>query len=78
MPRHKGLYYSQWQRCDRCSFMYPLSQLTMQLGLLLCPKDVDNLDVEYRPKMIAEVLSDTEETDNEMEQVYQDPQTLEF
>jgi hypothetical protein len=78
MPRHRGLYRSQWRACDRCGFMNPLSHLMMQKGMLLDAKCIDSLDVELRPKVIAEVLSDTEETRNEAEQVYDDPQTIEF
>lgn len=78
MPRHQGLWMQQWQKCDRCGFDFPLGMLTMQKGLLLDAKCLDNLDVEFRPKIIAEALSDTTETTNELEQVFDDPQTIEF
>jgi hypothetical protein len=78
MPLHRGLWYQQWKLCDRCGFAWPLGMLTMQKGLLLDAKCVDNLDVEYRPKHIAEILADTSETTNEMEQVSSDPQVIEF
>lgn len=78
MPRHQGLYFQQWEQCGRCSFSFPLGQLITQKGLLVCPKCTDNLDVEFRPAMIAEALADTQETANEMEQVYDDPNTIEF
>ena len=48
MPQHRGLYFQQWYICGRCGFIYPIGQLTLQKGLLVCPKDYDNLDVEYR------------------------------
>ncbi len=69
---------SQWSKCGRCGFSFPLSQLITQKGLLVCPKDIDNLDIEYRPKVIAEILADTEETSNEMQQVFDDPNSIEF
>lgn len=78
MPRHRGIWDSQWRKCDRCSFEYPLSMLVMQKGLLLDAKCLDNLDVEMRPKVIAEILSDEQESINEEEQVYDDPQDIEF
>jgi len=52
--------------------------LVMQKGLLLDAKCLDNLDVEMRPKVIAEILSDEQESINEEEQVYDDPQDIEF
>jgi hypothetical protein len=78
MPRHQGLYFQQWWNCGRCGFVYPIGHLVMQKGLLVCPKDIDNLDVEYRPKLIAEALADTQETTNEFEHVQEDPGTIEF
>jgi hypothetical protein len=79
MPRHNGLYMQQWAACDRCGFIYPVGQLMMQKGLLVDAKCYDNLDIEYRPKVIAEVLADTEETTNELTEVYSDPaSSLEF
>lgn len=78
MPRHSGLYMQQWAQCSRCGFDFPIGQLTMQKGLLLDSKCVDNLDVEYRPKIIAEALADTQETTNEFEHVSEDPQSIEF
>ncbi len=47
-------------------------------GLLLDSKCMDNLDVELRPAVIAEILSDTQETSNEKEDVYSDPNELIF
>jgi hypothetical protein len=76
MPRHRGLYWQQWGNCSICGFVWPIGQLIMQKGSLRCPRDVDNLDVELRPRYIAEVLSDTQETEDERVQVQNDPQTL--
>lgn len=78
MPRHQGIYWQQWAQCGRCAFDYPIGQLQMQKGLLLCPKCIDNLDVEYRAKIIAAVMADTQETTNEYEHVSDDPQVIEF
>jgi len=78
MPRHTGLWRSQWEKCHRCSFTWPLLEMVNQKGLLLCPRCQDNLDVEYRPMMIAEVLADTVETENEREHIADDPQTILF
>jgi len=68
----------QWHACDRCGFIFPIGQLMMQKGMLLDSKCVDVLDVEYRPKIIAEALADTQETQNEYENTQSDPATIEF
>jgi len=52
--------------------------LMMQKGMLLDSKCYDNLDVEFRPKLIAEALADTQETQNEYENTQSDPQSIEF
>jgi len=52
--------------------------MTMQKGGLRDAKCLDNLDVEYRPRTIVEVLGDTQETDNERIHVADDPNTIEF
>ncbi len=78
MPKHQGLYFQQWDHCARCGFTFPLGQLMTQKGLLLDSKCMDNLDVELRPAVIAEILSDTQETSNEKEDVYSDPNELIF
>ena len=69
MPRHRGLYRQQWQKCERCYFDFPISYLTKQKGLMVCPQDLDNLDVELRPALIAELLSDGTEGRNDREWV---------
>lgn len=78
MPRHQGLYYQQWQKCDRCYRTNPVGRLMMQNGLLLCPQCYDNLDIEYRPKIITEALADEKETENELMNVADDPAALQF
>lgn len=58
MPMQNGIRKVQWQLCARCGEMYPLTQLTLQQGLILCTKTcVDNLDNQYRPKEIEAVLA---------------------
>lgn len=78
MPRHQGIYNSMWAKCNICGFSYPVTMLQMQKGSLRDSKCVDDLDVEYRPKIIAEVLADTDETENEYQKVTEDPQTIVF
>lgn len=65
-------------KCNRCTFDYPIGQLTKQKGLMLCPPCVDNLDVELRPKLIAEILSDGEEATNEREYLQDNQDELIF
>lgn len=77
MPRNQGITFERWAICARCGFSFPETQLTPQKGLLLCPKDLDNLDVEMRPRMIAEVLQD-EETQKDRPNVADDSGDLVF
>lgn len=57
----------QWDLCQRCGFQFPMSQLTVQHGLLVCHRTcVDNLLVEDREKKISQILGldiDTEGSD---------------
>lgn len=67
MPQWQGIKRQQVRLCDRCGFLYPLGELTMQKGLMLDAKCIDNLDVEQRPAVIATILADGEEGSNELE-----------
>lgn len=67
-----------WGKCDRCYFDYPLGSLMMQNGLLLCNKCFDNMDIEMRPKVISEALADERETESELTNVADDPNSLNF
>jgi hypothetical protein len=78
MPLHQGLWFQQWGKCGICFFTFPLGELMMQKGILRDAKCMDNLDVEYRPKIIAETLSDTQEVENELMHIADDPQVIEF
>jgi hypothetical protein len=60
MPRHQGIQGEAWANCGRCGFIFPVSQLTSQKGLNLCPKDLDNLAVERRSRIISEILAEPE------------------
>lgn len=61
MPLHKAVQRKVWTKCDICGFEYPVEQLVNQEGFLKCSKCRDNLLVQERPQIIAEVLSDGEE-----------------
>lgn len=78
MPRHQGVWFQLWSHCQICSFTYPIGMLQMQKGSLRCPKCVDDLDIEYRAKIIAEMLADSQETDNEYQHMAEDPQAIIF
>ena len=67
MPRHRGLSRQQWMKCEICYFDFPISYLTRQKGLMRCQLDLDNLDVELRPPLIAGILSDGQEGRNDRE-----------
>lgn len=54
-----NLRHQQWDTCDRCGFLYPMSELVKQKGLLLCTRTntcFDDLTVERRPWVIEQVL----------------------
>lgn len=74
MPMQQGLRKIQWRVCDRCGLMYPLSQLSRQLGLILCKRTcIDKLDNQYRPKIIADVLAVGDEGLDENAEIFKDP-----
>lgn len=55
----KDSQFSPYDVCQRCGIEYHSSQLTMQLGLLVCTATcVDNLNNRYREREIDRVLSD--------------------
>lgn len=63
MPSRSVQYREAWDLCDRCGFPHPRSMLTMQKGLKLCSDHgcLDNLDIEHRDRIIAEVLQTEEQ-----------------
>jgi hypothetical protein len=53
-----NIKHQQWQSCDRCGRLYPMSSLTKQKGMMLCLQlCFDNLDVERREYMIERVMT---------------------
>jgi hypothetical protein len=48
----------QWDMCDQCGFLYPMSSLVKQKGALICTRRhcFDNLMVERRPWVMEEVI----------------------
>lgn len=57
MPNSGRRVGEQWEICQRCGRDYPMSQLVMQKGLLICIKRCfDNLTVERRDLEIQRVL----------------------
>jgi hypothetical protein len=67
MPQaNNNVRREQWQNCDRCGFLYPMSQLVKQKGLLLCMRlCFDNLTVERRPWIIEQTMNPGGATDQE-------------
>lgn len=61
MPKHKAIQRKVWCKCDVCGFEYPVERLSNQEGLLKCPECRDNLMIQERAQVIAEVLSDGDE-----------------
>jgi hypothetical protein len=57
--------------------MYPLSQLTIQQGLVVCTVTCqDNLDNQYRPIIIAKVLATPGEGSDERSDFFRGPGEL--
>lgn len=60
MPNPKNnLTRQQWQKCDRCGFLFPMGSLQKQKGMLLDQKCIDNLQIERRQYLIMEILGQT-------------------
>lgn len=80
MPRMQGVWRKEWDNCDRCGFPHPIDMLTMQLGLKLCHDHgcFDDLTNDYRPNVIAQVLSDPNESLTDKPEVFRDPEELTF
>jgi len=56
--KRTGGQFTPWSFCERCGFLYPLGELVSQKGLRVCTLFCfDNTDIEYRPMLIASVLS---------------------
>lgn len=53
----------QWDICQRCGRLFPVRQLTMQLGLRLCTQRVclDDPIVWRREQQIVRILSEGEQ-----------------
>lgn len=74
MPqRHQGIQRVTWDFCDRCGFEYPVEKLIIQKGLKVCTVTCyDKTLVEERPLMIAEVLDDESELQDDSRLVQDD------
>lgn len=77
MPMQSGIVGIQWQLCERCGLMYPIDQITRQQGVLVCNRTcIDNLDNQYRPKIIADVLATPGEGSDERSEFFNTPGEL--
>ena len=58
MMKYSGWHGIPWGRCDRCDWQYPVSELVMQNGELLCrAKCYDQPLLFYRPMLLADAVS---------------------
>lgn len=48
----------QWDSCDQCGLLFPMSRLIKQKGLLICTRRscFDDLEIERRQLMIMQIL----------------------
>lgn len=63
MPNSRARHGEQWDTCQGCGFLFPMSQLVMQKGSLRCTRKCcfDNLEVERMPQSIMRILGTTPE-----------------
>lgn len=80
MPKNVGVTGEQWTTCDRCGFDHPVGILSKQMGLKLCNCHgcLDNLAIQRRPQVIAAVLSDSTEFQNQIGTQLEDPGEIIF
>ena len=79
MPLHQGIQRVEWDFCDRCGFEYPVTMLVMQKGVKVCTKTCyDKVLIEEREMIIAQVLDDNSELDDELERLINDDGDLRF
>ena len=71
MTIYSGVRNEAWDYCDICGGRFYVGELTVQKGAKKCPKDVDDLDIELRQLMIAEVLSQGDEFSDESAETLQ-------
>lgn len=51
----------QWEHCEQCGFLFPMSALTKQKGKLICTRNhtcFDDLEVERRDFVIERILNE--------------------
>lgn len=58
--------------------MWPINLLIRQQGRIVCPYDVDDLSILYRPQVIAEVLADPSEGKSDKPEAFRDPGEIRF
>lgn len=76
--KHQGIQRVEWDFCDRCGFQYPIQKLVMQKGVKVCTTTCfDNLLIDERPIMIAQVLDDESELFDD-QRLIQDDGDLKF
>ncbi len=57
MPRNRGVTGEQWSTCERCGRQYPISQIAMQNGVLICTSRCwDDTTVQQHDTRVSEVL----------------------
>jgi hypothetical protein len=79
MPKQQGIQRVAWDYCDRCGFLYPITQLVMQKGLKVCTVTCfDNTLVEERELIIAAVLDDESEQQQDDDRLINDEGDIRF
>lgn len=56
--------HEQWDTCDQCGRLFPMSKLVKQKGALICTQKrtcFDNLEIERRPLEIMQTLGEAQD-----------------
>ena len=56
---HTATRVAPWHFCDRCGYLYRVTELRRQIGLILCETCFDNPIAWQRPVMIQDLLNFT-------------------
>jgi len=77
MPQtsHSGRGIGPFLYCDRCGYTYRASEMKKQLGLILCPYDVDNTIAWQRPLLIQDKLNFSGDEELRVAEILKDDQS---
>jgi hypothetical protein len=78
MQSHSGRGIAPWHRCDRCGWDYRVTELSRQLGLILCQPCRDNPIAWVRPLIIQDVINSSLEQELRLAEILKQNQSDDF